>query len=234
MLANFSVEHSLMKAKSHAKNGELAVAKELYQTILQNFSNNIRAQQGLEALNKYNQNNLIQSPPQEAIDKLVNLYDQGQLKSAFTQAQDLSRKHSNEFIVFNILAASAIQIGKLDEAIEAYKKCISFKPDYVDAYLNLGVAYKNQGKFDEAIEVYKKCISLKPNYAAAYENLGVAFKNKGNLDKAVEAFKKAISLKPDHANIYYNMGNVLSDQLKLEEAIEYYRKSISLKSSTLR
>ena len=49
MLANFSVEQSLMKAKSHAKNGELAKAQELYQTILQNFSNNIRAQQGLSA-----------------------------------------------------------------------------------------------------------------------------------------------------------------------------------------
>jgi tetratricopeptide (TPR) repeat protein len=229
MLANFSVEQSLMKAKFHAKNGELAEAQELYLTILQNFSNNIRAQQGLATLNKCNQNSLIQSPPQKAIDQLVNLYNQGQLKSAFTQAQDLSHKHSNEFIVFNILGASAIQIGKLDEAIEAYKKCISLKPNYVDAYLNLGVAYKNQGKFDEAIEVYKTCILLKPNYAAAYENLGIAFKNKGDLDKAVEAYKKAILLKPDHANVYYNMGNVLSDQLKFKEAIEYYRKSISLK-----
>ena len=47
MLANFSVEQSLMKAKSHAKKGELAEAQNLYETILQNFSKNIRAHQGI-------------------------------------------------------------------------------------------------------------------------------------------------------------------------------------------
>ena len=69
MLANFSVEQSLMKAKFHAKNGELAEAQELYLTILQNFSNNIRAQQGLAALNKCNQNSLIQSLPQKDVNR---------------------------------------------------------------------------------------------------------------------------------------------------------------------
>ena len=53
MSANLSVEHSLMKAKSHLKKGDLAEAQKLYETILQNFSNNIRAQQGLGFLNKY-------------------------------------------------------------------------------------------------------------------------------------------------------------------------------------
>ena len=72
MLANFSVEQSLMKAKSHAKKGELAEAQKLYETILQNFSNNIRAQQGLATLIKNKQNNVIQSPPQEVMNQLVN------------------------------------------------------------------------------------------------------------------------------------------------------------------
>ena len=50
MLANFSVEQSLMKAKSHLRNGEITEAQHLYETILKKFSNNIRAQQGLEAI----------------------------------------------------------------------------------------------------------------------------------------------------------------------------------------
>jgi len=28
--------------------------------------------------------------------------------------------------------------GKLDEAIEAYKKALSIKPDYAEAYYNMG------------------------------------------------------------------------------------------------
>ena len=87
MLANFSVEQSLMKAKSHAKKGELAEAQKLYETILQNFSNNIRAQQGLATLIKNKQNNVIQSPPQEVMNQLVNLYNQGQFAIVAEQAK---------------------------------------------------------------------------------------------------------------------------------------------------
>ena len=37
MLGNFSVEQSLMKAKSHAKKGEVAEAQKLYEVILKEF-----------------------------------------------------------------------------------------------------------------------------------------------------------------------------------------------------
>ena len=61
MSANLSVEQSLMKAKSHVKKGDLAEAQKLYETILQNISNNIRTQKEIGALNNPIQNNIIQS-----------------------------------------------------------------------------------------------------------------------------------------------------------------------------
>ena len=61
--------------------------------------------------------------------------------------------------------------GKLEEAIEAYNKVLSIKPD-TDAYYNMGNALKEQGKLEEAVEAYKKAISIKPDYAAAYNNMG--------------------------------------------------------------
>ena len=148
MLANFSVEQSLMKAKSHAKKGELAEAQKLYETILQNFSNNIRAQQGLATLIKNKQNNVIQSPPQEVINQLVNLYNQGQFAVVTEQAKILTKQYPTALLVWNILGASSSQIGKFDEAIDAYKKAISIKPDYAEAYSNIGVVLRDQGKLE--------------------------------------------------------------------------------------
>jgi predicted O-linked N-acetylglucosamine transferase (SPINDLY family) len=57
--------------------------------------------------------------------------------------------------------------GKLDEAIEAYSKALSLKPDYAAAYYNTGVTLQEQGKLDEAITAYNKALSLKPDYAVA-------------------------------------------------------------------
>jgi len=229
VLANLSVEQSLMKASSYAKKGEVDEAKKLYQTILRKFSNNIRAQQGLAALNKYKQNNVIQSPPQEIVDQLVNLYNEGQIAAVVKQAENLTEQYPEAILVWNILGASRAQIGNLDEAIEAYKKTISLKPDYAEAYSNMGVALRKQGKFEEAIEAYKKSISIKPNYAEAYNNMGVTFKDQGKFDEAIEAYKKSILLKPNYAEAYDNMGVALKNKGKFDEAIEAYHKAISIK-----
>ena len=230
VLANFFVEQSLMKASSYAKKGEVDEAKKLYQTILRKFSNNIRAQQGLAALKKYKQNNVIQSPPQEIVDQLVNLYNQGQIAAVVKQAENLTEQYPEAILVWNILGASRAQIGNLDEAIEAYKKTISLKPDYAEAYSNMGVALRNQGKFEEAIEAYKKSISIKPNDADTYYNMGIALKDQDKLDEAVEAYKKSISLKPHNAKAYNNLGTTFKEQGKLDEAVEAYKKAILFKS----
>ena len=229
MSANLSVEQSLMKAKSYSKKGDLAEAQKVYETILKNFSNNIRAQQGLASLNKYKQNNIIQNPPQELVSQLVNLYNQGQIEAVIQQAESLTAQYPGAYVVWNILGVSRDERGMLDESINAFNNCISLKPNYADAHFNMAIALKNQGKLDEAIEAYKKSISLKPSRAEAYNNMGDTLYSQGKLDEAIEAYKKSISLKPDYAEAYYNMGLALHYLNKLDEAIEAYKKSISLK-----
>jgi len=99
MLAKMSVEQSLMKASSYAKKGEVAEAQKLYQAVLQAFSKNKRAQQGLAALKKTKPNNTIQSPPQEAVDHLVNLYNQGQIAAVIEQADVLTEQYPGTPVV---------------------------------------------------------------------------------------------------------------------------------------
>ena len=124
-MQSFSVEQSLMKAKSYANKGETIEAQKLYEKILKNFSNNIRAQQGLAALKKYNVNKNTQSPPQEVINQLINLYNQGQFSVVAEQAEVLTKQYPTAILIWNILGAVRSQIGMFDEAIEAYKKTIS-------------------------------------------------------------------------------------------------------------
>ena len=89
-MAKLSVDQALLKAKSHVKKGEFEEAQKLYQVVLQAFPKNKRAQQGLAALNKPKQPATSQGPPQETINKLVNLYNQGQLTAVVEQAQVLT------------------------------------------------------------------------------------------------------------------------------------------------
>jgi protein O-GlcNAc transferase len=57
--------------------------------------------------------------------------------------------------------------GNLEEAIEAYSKALSIKPNYAEAHNNIGIALQEQSKLEEAIEAYNKALSIKPDYEAA-------------------------------------------------------------------
>ena len=190
MLVKMSVEQSLMKANSYAKKGEVAEAQKLYQAVLKAFSKNKRAQQGLATLKKLKQNDTIESPPQEVVKQLVNLFNQGQIVAVVEQAEILTEQYPGAIVVWNILGVSRTQIGKLDEAIEAYKKSISLKPDFALAHYNLGSTLQELGRLDEAEASYTQAIALKPDYAEAHSNLGNTLKELGRLDEAEASYNK--------------------------------------------
>ena len=228
-MENLSIDQVLIKAKSYAQKGEIVEAQKLYDTILKNLSKNIIPNERLATLNKPNQNNDVQSLPQEVINQLISLYNQGQLSTVIKQAEILTQHYPESSVIWNILGASSISLGMFDKAIKAYKKCISIEPEKADFYNNIGVVFKEQGKLEEAIEAYKKAIALKPDYAGVYYNIGVSLGDQEKLDEAIEAYKKAILLKPDYAEADNNLGNILHDQDKLEESIEAFKKALLFK-----
>ena len=91
------------------------------------------------------------------------------------------------------------QAKKYDKAIPAYQKAISLKPDFPEAYNNLGFALRETGKLDEAIVSYKKALEQKPDLAQAHEYLGVAYLKKGDRDSALKHYQILKKLDPKEA-----------------------------------
>ena len=228
-MAKLSVDQALSKAKSHAKKGEIEEAQKLYKDVLQAFPKNKRAQQGLAALNEPKQPAATQGPPQETINQLINLYNQGRLTAVIEEANTLIKEYPETFIVWNILGAALKGLGITVEASVAFKRVTELNPAYAAGFNNLGATLKDQGKLDEAIASYNKALSLKPDYAEASYNMGAALQDQGKLDEAMASYHQALSLKPDYVEAYNNMGNALKAQGKLDEAIKAFNKALSLK-----
>ena len=170
-MAKLSVDKALLKAKSYAKKGEIEEAKKLYQAVLQAFPKNKRAQQGLAALNKPRQPGTTQGPPQDAINQLIQLYNQGQLGAVVEQAQALTVQYPEAFIIWNIVGAANKGLGRVQAASKAFKRVTELNPTYADGFNNLGVTLQDQGKLEEAIASYNKALSLKPENVEFTENL---------------------------------------------------------------
>ena len=130
-----------------------------------------------------------QNPSQDEIQKLVNIYSQGQLQSTITEASNLLTRFPHSVILYNIVGAANQGLSNLEEAIEAYKKAIILKPDYPKAYNNIGSSHQRKGRYGEAIKAFNKAIFLKPDYAEAHQNLAYTLINEGKLKEGLDEYE---------------------------------------------
>ena len=117
-----------------------------------------------------------QDPPSEQLQSIVNLFTQRRLKQALSESSQMLEKFPKSVILFNIVGASNAELRQFDAAIESYKKALEIKPDYAEAYYNMGNALKDKDDPEAAIDSYKQALKIKPDYAEAYNNMGVALK----------------------------------------------------------
>ena len=156
MLEKLPLDEAIIKAKSLVKNGEIEEAHNLYKSVSQSFLNQARdIKETLSNLNNITQKNDIQNLSQETIDQLINLYSEGQFLVVVKQARTLTRQYPNEGDIFHILGASLTRMGVFDEAIEAFKKAVSLRPDFAESHKNLGLALLNIGEIKEGLKEYE-------------------------------------------------------------------------------
>ncbi len=98
--------------------------------------------------------------------------------------------------------------GDLIGAMNEYKKAIEIKPDYVYAYVHLGILNKQKGDFKGAMTYFDKAVELDPGYSTAYYNRGVNKQSAGDFDGAMNDYNKAIDLRPDYALAYLARGQL--------------------------
>ena len=72
------------------------------------------------------------------------------------------------------------------------KKAIAIKPDYSDAYNNLGVSYNKLGQLEQAIKAFEQALSISPEFPDPYNNLTVVYRKQGLINDVIICFKKAV------------------------------------------
>jgi tetratricopeptide (TPR) repeat protein len=93
----------------------------------------------------------------------------------------------------------AESMTRWDEAIEAFERIVSYKPDYGPALVRL--AYNMlQGKRDaqEALRYAQKAASLLPDEAEAHYVLALCYQQLDSKKSAVRACERALEIKPNH------------------------------------
>ena len=147
--------------------------------------------------------------PENLLQSLIALYNQGQFQKVLNKAAELKKRFPSSPLLYNLEGASNGSLKQFDESIKSYKMALKIKPDFAEAYNNLGLVLKDIGNIEAAIQNYIKAIETKPNFAEAYNNIAKAYTDIGNIETAIQNYIKAIEIKPDLADAYYNIAKVL-------------------------
>jgi len=86
--------------------------------------------------------------------------------------------------------------GNFEESVALYNQAIQKNPKFAEAYLGLGIAYKEQEKYQSAYDATLKAIKIRPSYYQAYYNLALICEKLNKDDEAIDAYEKFLKEVP--------------------------------------
>jgi tetratricopeptide (TPR) repeat protein len=195
------------------KRGELAAAEELYRQILDAAPKSFAARHMLGVLKAQ------QGDKTQALEILAE---------ALAQNPDAA---DAQFNYANVLKT----VGRLEEALQAYDRALTIRPDYSAARIARAEALNVQGnglrdaeRYEDALECYNRSLDDAPGYSDALNNRAVALWSMGRFEEALSGFDAALAARPDYVEAHYNRGNALRDLLRLEEAKQSFDRAIAI------
>lgn len=100
------------------------------------------------------------------------------------------------------------QVGRLDEAMSAFKRAVRADPGLAEAHMALGFHYRRKNLLSKAAEEFRTAASLSPSYDSFF-NLGHVLVDLGLSHEAIAAFERCLGLAPKDPAVGYEIAFAL-------------------------
>ncbi len=144
----------------------------------------------------------------------------------------------NNMLTENNYGMILLKKGRTNEAIEHFNNARSINKNYVNAYVNLGIAYNQLGKYDLAIQNWKKALELKPNSAESLNNMAFLLATSDSpsirdVNKAAELARRACELTGyKEAAILDTMAITYAAAGEFDDAVMRAKQAVELAKAT--
>jgi tetratricopeptide (TPR) repeat protein len=142
----------------------------------------------------------------------------GVYRNIETLWRDTLAKNPNCWMAYNNLGREYARAGRLNEAVDNYRKSVQIHPGNAEGQFNLGFALASQRNFSEAIQHYTEALSITPGYLKAQYGLGHALLLEGRFDEAIVQLHKALQIDPNFGPALRDLGGVLMQEGRIDEA----------------
>jgi Tfp pilus assembly protein PilF len=119
--------------------------------------------------------------------------------------------------------------GRIDLALEEFKKAVKADPKNPYFQKGLGQAYAAKKRWGDAVDAFRRALELNPYYVDVRNDLGMALILGGNREAGKKEFLTAFGdpTNPTPEISARNLGQVYLEEKNYPEAVSWYRTSVN-------
>ena len=119
--------------------------------------------------------------------------------------------------------------GHHDEALRSFKRALTHKPDFFEAYVNAAQSLIDRGEPAEAVAIHERAVAANPGRAEPLINRGLMLDSIGRSEDAVASFDRALQHNPDSFEAWFNRGNACASMKRHEDAVASFEAASAIK-----
>ena len=140
--------------------------------------------------------------------------------------------YPDNYLTTNDLGTVYLFMGKnYDSATYFLRKAISLDSTLQPAWVNLGMAYREQKEYQKAIGCYEHILAVNPNQIKAIFALANVYNDMGQFDRAVKMNEDVMKTYPNQEMPYVNIGNYYMLKKDTVTAVGYWEKAAAINPS---
>jgi predicted O-linked N-acetylglucosamine transferase (SPINDLY family) len=122
-----------------------------------------------------------------------------------------------------------MNVSRIDEAEDAYRRAVQIRPDLADAHFSLGYLLDRLGKLSEAEQSLRQALRLAPDDPLAHNQLGKVLVRLDRPQQAMVSLREALRLNPNSAHAHSNLASALRMLEQFDAAEQSSRRALALK-----
>jgi len=228
-MMNLSIDQALLKARSHARKGEVDAARTLLQAVLERFPKNKRASHELAALAEAKPSKGDRDQALGAhLKRLTEQLKSGDAEPVAKEAVELLKTHYDNVLVWNIYGTAHMKMGHHQKAQRAFEQAIKIVPNSIKTLINLAAISETMGELDMAVQYSQQALSIAPNLPDLMGCMGAVLRKQGEFSAAQDWFEQALSSDPDHILTLGALGSLHHLRGDFIKAIACYERILTI------
>ena len=162
----------------------------------------------------------------------VALFQRGYLDQAaasFKQVIAASPDNAEAYYNLGTLYLRKQSAEAMEEAKGYLEQTVKLRPEYPEAWNNLGMIAAQQNRPGDAQKNFQKALELRPSYTVAMINLGNLYRRTGDAAQSEKLLTQALMLEPDNPEANYNAAMLAARSGNAAQAETLLEKTVRLR-----